>query len=245
MTLPPSKRVCRTVGAGARGFTLAAAPTITQTLGYRFGCETGPRMGYGAAFRRMNVHPRRWILTALAAFATSSASIGGGPVWSQAWAQAAPAGAGSAPTSSTGLPVPRFVSLKSDRVHVRQGPGVDHKVLWVYRRAGLPLEILQEFEGWRQVRDSEGATGWVLQSLVSGRRTALILPWEAKTAPLPQIALLSDDRPGAKPVAIVEAGVIANVRSCNGRWCYVSVGSFLGYVEQKKLWGVYDGEPVK
>jgi SH3-like domain-containing protein len=151
----------------------------------------------------------------------------------------------AAPQTSSGLPVPRFVSLKSDRVHVRQGPGTDHKVLWVYRRAGLPLEVIQEFEGWRQVRDSEGATGWVLQSLISGRRTALVMPWEAKAKPPPRIALLSDDRQSAKPVAIVEAGVIANVRSCDGRWCYVSIGEFLGYIEQKKLWGVYEGEPVK
>ncbi len=160
-------------------------------------------------------------------------------------------GASSAATTSapnspgSGLPVPRFVSLKSDRVHVRQGPGLDHKVLWVYRRVGLPLEVLTEFEGWRQVRDSEGATGWVLQSLISGRRTALVLPWEAKRTQPTQVALLADDRSNAVQVAIVEAGVIANLRSCNGQWCYVSVGEFRGYIEQPKLWGVYEGEPVK
>ena len=146
---------------------------------------------------------------------------------------------------TSGLPVPRYVSLKSDKVHIRQGPGTDHKVLWVYRRAGLPVEVIKEFEGWRQVRDSEGATGWVIQTLVSGRRTALILPWELKAAAPPQIALLDDDKASAKPVAIVEAGVIANIRSCDGKWCYVSVGDFRGYVEQKKLWGIYDGEIVK
>ncbi len=141
--------------------------------------------------------------------------------------------------------MPRFVSVKSDRVHIRQGPGTDHKVLWIYNRAGLPLEVIQEFEGWRQVRDSEGATGWVLQSLISGRRTALVMPWEMKAAKLPEVALLADDREGAKPVVIVEAGVITNVRSCDGRWCYVSVGTYRGYVEQKKLWGVYDKEQLK
>ena len=154
-------------------------------------------------------------------------------------AQAPPA------VQTSGLPVPRFVSLKSDRVHVRQGPGTDHKVLWVYRRAGLPVEVIKEFEGWRQVRDAEGVTGWVLQSLVSGRRTALVLPWEAKAAALPQVSLLADDRETAAPVAIVEAGVIANLRSCDGKWCYISVGDFRGYIQQAKMWGVYEGEKLK
>jgi SH3-like domain-containing protein len=145
----------------------------------------------------------------------------------------------------SGLPVPRFVSLKSDRVHVRQGPGTDHKVLWVYRRAGLPVEVIREFDGWRQIRDAEGVTGWVLQSLVSGRRTALILPWEMKAAQPPQLTLRDDDRDTAAAVAVVEAGVMANVRSCDGSWCYVSVGDYRGYIEQKTLWGVYPDEKFR
>ncbi len=161
-----------------------------------------------------------------------------------------PAVTAPSPAQTSGLAVPRFVSLKSDRVHVRQGPSTEHKVLWVYQRAGLPVEVLQEFEGWRQVRDADGVVGWVLQTLISGRRTALVLPWEQKaaeqkSAATPMTPLLADDKDSAKPVANVEAGVIANIRSCNGRWCYVSVGDFRGYIQQKKLFGVYDGETVK
>src|SRR5262245_55806966 len=86
-----------------------------------------------------------------------------------------------APTAGgSGLAVPRFVSLKSDRVNLRQGPGTDYPTAWVFRRAGLPVEVIKEFESWRQVRDAEGTTGWVLGSMLSGRRTALILPWEVK-----------------------------------------------------------------
>lgn len=149
------------------------------------------------------------------------------------------------PPAGSGLPVPRFVSLKSDRVHSRQGPGTDYKVLWVYRRAGLPVEVVREFEGWRQVRDSEGAEGWVLQSLVSGRRTALVMPWELKSANPPRLELLSDDKEGSSAVAVLEAGVIANIRSCDTRWCSVSVGDYRGYIEQKRLWGVYPGETIR
>jgi SH3-like domain-containing protein len=147
---------------------------------------------------------------------------------------------------ASGLPVPRFVSLKSDRVHSRQGPGTEYKVLWVYRRAGLPLEVIREYDGWRQVRDSEGAEGWVVQSLVSGRRTALVMPWELKDGKkAPKVKLLSDDRESSSPVAILEAGVITNIRSCDSRWCYVSVGDYRGYIEQKRLWGVYPGEIIR
>ena len=147
---------------------------------------------------------------------------------------------------ATGLPVPRFVSLKSDRVNMRKGPGTDYPTAWVYRRAGLPLEVIKEFEGWRQVRDADGASGWVLQTFLSGRRTALVLPWEVKPGtPTPKVALRDDNSERARPVAMVEAGVIANLATCDGRWCRVSIDKFRGYIEQKKLWGIYEGEVLK
>ena len=158
------------------------------------------------------------------------------------------AAGGGPPTvgAATGLVLPRFVSLKSDRVNLRQGPSTDYPTSWVYRRPGLPLEVIRELEGWRQVRDADSATGWVLQTSLSGRRTALVLPWEVMPGkPAPEVALRAEERDGASIVANVEAGVIANVRSCNGRWCYVTIGEFKGYIEQKKLWGVYEAEVIK
>jgi SH3-like domain-containing protein len=157
-----------------------------------------------------------------------------------------PAGAGSSLPGGSGLPLPRFVSLKSDRVNMRKGPGTDYPTAWVYRRAGLPLEVTKEFEGWRQVRDADGAAGWVLQSFLSGRRTALVLPWEIKPdTPAPKVALRRNDSERARPVAMIEAGVIANLSTCDGRWCRVNIDKFQGYIEQKKLWGVYEGEVLK
>ncbi len=155
--------------------------------------------------------------------------------------------AGDAPLASgSGLPVPRFVSLKSDRVNMRNGPGTDYPTGWVYRRAGLPLEVVKEFEGWRQVRDAEGATGWVLQSFLSGRRTGLVLPWERKPDKSPPVVpILASDSTSSTVVAQVEAGVIANLQGCDGRWCRVTIEQYSGYIEQKKLWGVYEGEAIK
>jgi SH3-like domain-containing protein len=145
-----------------------------------------------------------------------------------------------------GQPVPRFVSLKSDRVNLRAGPGTEFPAPWVFRRAGQPVEVIKEFEGWRQVRDADGVSGWVLQSFLSSRRTALVLPWEVKADVLPpQVTLHVSDSESSRPAAIVEAGVIADVQSCDGRWCQVSVERVRGYIEQKKLWGVYEGEILK
>ena len=179
----------------------------------------------------------------------------GAIVWgAMAWSVVAisPTGVAMAETATgatvgaSGLPVPRFVSLKSDRVNLRAGPSTDYPTAWIFRRAGLPVEVIRESDGWRQVRDAEGATGWVLQSMLSGRRTALVLPWEAKPgAKLPELDLRQSDSDSAIAVAKIEAGVIASVRACDKRWCQISVGDFKGYVEQKKLWGVYDGEVVK
>lgn len=150
------------------------------------------------------------------------------------------------PPSASGLPVPRFVSLKSDRVNLRNGPGTDYPTGWVYRRAGLPLEVIKEFDAWRQVRDSEGATGWILQSFLSGRRTGLVLPWERKSgAPPPLVPIMASDSDRSNVVVNVEAGVIADLHTCDGRWCRVTVDQYSGYIEQKKLWGVYQGETIK
>lgn len=147
--------------------------------------------------------------------------------------------------SASGLPLPRYVSLKSDRVNLRTGPGTEYPISWVFRRAGQPVEVLNELDAWRQVRDADGATGWVLQSMLSGRRTALILPWEAKNAKVPVVELRESESASAQMVASIEAGVIANVRSCGGRWCLVVVGDYRGFIEQKKLWGVHEGEVIR
>jgi SH3-like domain-containing protein len=142
--------------------------------------------------------------------------------------------------TASGLPVPRFVSLKSDHINVRGGPTKDNDVSWIYTKSGLPVEITAEFENWRRIRDSEGAEGWVYHSLLSGRRTAVVT-----TKSKDGFALLHDDAATASPVAArLEAGVVANVRHCTGSWCRISGNGFDGWIEQERLWGVYPDEQV-
>lgn len=141
----------------------------------------------------------------------------------------------------SGLPLPRFVSLKADEVNVRRGPGWDHGVAWVFRRIALPVEVIAEYDIWRQVRDSEGATGWVLGSLLSGRRTVLIAPWKTdkRTIDLYQAAGKSKD-----VRAKLAPGVLGDVERCDGVWCRIEAGGVSGYMSQELLWGVYPGESL-
>lgn len=140
----------------------------------------------------------------------------------------------------SGLPLPRFVSLKSDRVNVRGGPTKDHEVAWVYTRNGLPVEITAEFENWRKVRDSEGAEGWVYHSLLAGKRTAMVT-----LKPNDEFAILRDSPDQAGAVAAkLEAGVLATVKRCTGSWCRVVGSGFDGWIEQPRLWGVYPNEKI-
>lgn len=144
----------------------------------------------------------------------------------------------------SGLPVPRYVSLKTDRVNLREGPSKDHRTAWVFQRAGLPVEITAEYETWRRIRDAEGTEGWVLHSLLSGRRTALVMPW-AKTGTQP-LSLYDKADERAKVVAQLQPNVIANVKSCREGWCRVIIGNDTsGFIKQERLWGVYPNETVE
>jgi SH3-like domain-containing protein len=145
-------------------------------------------------------------------------------------------------TGKDGLPVPRFVSLKSDKVNVRKGPATDQAIVWVFSRAGLPVEVIAESDNWRRVRDSEGADGWVFHSLLSARRTVLVTPWSKDHSNVP---LYSSKSTSSRPVAQLQANVLGNVMNCDGEWCELSVDDYTGYVQQDQLWGVYKGEEIK
>ena len=142
--------------------------------------------------------------------------------------------------TSSGLPVPRYVSLKSDHVNVRAGPTKDNDVAWVFTRPGLPVEITAEYENWRRVRDSEGSEGWVYHSLLSGRRTAVVtMKNKDDLAPLYDRA-----DPSSAIAARLQAGVVAQVKTCDEHWCHIAGQGFDGWIEQQRLWGVYADEKV-
>ena len=128
--------------------------------------------------------------------------------------------------------VPRFVSLRADKINVRAGPGVQYPIVWVFLRRGLPVEVVAEFELWRKVRDRDGAEGWVHRSLLSGKRFAVV---HGKTIGV----LYRDAQQNSVPVARVEPGVIASIVKCAEAWCRIEAGGIRGWIVRTRLWGVY------
>jgi len=128
--------------------------------------------------------------------------------------------------------VPRFVSLRADKVNVRAGPGVQYPIAWVFLKRGLPVEVVAEFELWRKVRDSDGAEGWVHRSLLSGQRSAVVRGKSIRV-------LYRDADPGSVPVARVEPGVVAELLTCLNDWCRIETAGIRGWITRAQLWGVY------
>ena len=136
----------------------------------------------------------------------------------------------------SGLPIPRFASLKSDEVNVRTGPGSRYPVDWVFTRKNMPVEIVAEYENWRKIRDWQGASGWVYQGLLSGKRSFIV--------PAKPASLFKTPATSAAVVAKLEPEVVGEIRSCAGDWCRVRAGGVTGWVQRAGLWGVYKSEPI-
>jgi SH3-like domain-containing protein len=146
-----------------------------------------------------------------------------GPVWAE-----------EAKPSVSGLAVPRFVSLKADKVHLRVGPGRDYPIEWTYVKRGLPVEIIAEYDVWRKLRDFQGTEGWVHQQRLSGRRTAMV------TADL--LSLFRRPENNAPILAKIQAGVVVRLLSCQPQWCRIEADGFRGFAQRDGIWGVYPSE---
>ncbi len=134
----------------------------------------------------------------------------------------------------TGLPVPRFVSIKSSEANVRSGPGKRYPIQWVFKRRNLPVEITEEYEHWRKIRDIQSDQGWIHKSQLSGYRTGLVKTNGAKLYNSPTVK--------SSGLAVLENGVIVNLDSCKDGFCYAEVSKVKGYIEVNNIWGVYFGE---
>ena len=131
--------------------------------------------------------------------------------------------------SETGLPLPRYVSLRAGRANLRRGPATSHRVDWVLTRRGMPLEITAEHGLWRRVRDADGETGWLHHSLLRGDRTAMVT---AETLDLRAAA--SED---AVVTARAERGVILPIQTCIEDWCRLGAGRTAGWAPKAAIWG--------
>lgn len=139
----------------------------------------------------------------------------------------------------TGLPLPRFVSLRAGEVNLRTGPGVQYPVDWVYHRQNLPVEIIAEYGTWRKVRDWQGTQGWVHQSMVGAKRTFIV------TGDIRSVRRKGD--PKSDVIAKAEDGVIGRLLACPDvqGWCKVEVGGLEGWLRRVEFWGVHRNEVME
>lgn len=136
----------------------------------------------------------------------------------------------------SGNPLPRFISLAASEAYMRTGPGRQYPIRWVYKRRMLPLEVIDEHRAWRKVRDHDGETGWMHVSLLSSRRTAIIVG---------DTRGLYDEKSPASPLKMTaEAGVIGEISACEGIWCELEIDGTTGWIERRYLWGMYDREEL-
>ncbi len=135
----------------------------------------------------------------------------------------------------TNLEIPRFVSLGSNKINLRTGPGKRYPIEWVFKKKGMPVEIIQEFDTWRKIKDKEGNTGWAHKNLISGKRTGILID---------EYIILKKPIHDAKPIARVEKGVIVSLENCKLNWCKVEISGYKGWIERTKIWGVYPKEKI-
>ena len=132
--------------------------------------------------------------------------------------------------SVTNLPLPRFVSVKAAEANVRRGPGLTHRIDWVFKHRNMPVQITAEYGHWRRVEDRDGAGGWVHYSLLSGVRTVIVEE--------DMLALHNTPESGATVNVRLELGVIARLGDCQANWCELSVGGYEGWAERTAVWGI-------
>jgi len=135
---------------------------------------------------------------------------------------------------TTPLPIPRFVSLKSEEANLRSGPGKRYPILWVYRKEGMPMEVIEEYNEWRKVRDMDGSAGWLHKGLLSGNRMAIIRNQKQIIRRTP------NDK--AAPAFAAAKNVLGKLTKCEHDWCNIKIDGNQGWIEKTAIWGAYPAE---
>ena len=146
---------------------------------------------------------------------------------------ALPAAAGD---SEAQAKLPRFVSLRSDQVNLRVGPGQTYPIEWLLTRKGMPVEIVKEFQNWRMVRVWPDISGWILDRMVTAERHVIVAG----------AVRAMRNKPDAQSeiVARAEPGVVAKLLACQGDWCRIDAGGYQGWLRRGDVWGVLPDETV-
>ena len=145
--------------------------------------------------------------------------------------------AAAAPAVAQDKQPPYWASIASGQAMTRTGPGKNYPGVWLYQRRDLPVRVVKKYETWRLIQDPDGAQGWMLVTLLSDRRTAIVKPGDARP-----VRAAADD--GARVRYLVEPGVVGRIDKCRDGWCRIEVGKKDGFIRIADLWGVGAGEVV-
>ncbi len=140
-------------------------------------------------------------------------------------------------------PLPRFVSLRSDEVNLRTGPGMRYPIEWVLTKREMPVEVIAEHETWRKIRDAQGSEGWVHQTMLTGKRTVLVTGQGGIKASL----LVQAPQDGAPTIAKVEPGVVGRLLQCpRGKdYCKVELEGVQGWLKRGNFYGLKANEVIE
>lgn len=137
----------------------------------------------------------------------------------------------------SGMAIPRYVSLKYDEINVRVGPGKRYPIRYVYKRVGLPVQVVEEFAHWRKIADYEGSAGWVHKGAIDGKRTAIVMDkmqnLYAKPDATSNVTIRADKL------------VIGTLKKCEPDWCQLEIGTARGWIRKADIWGVTREEVFK
>ena len=143
----------------------------------------------------------------------------------------------AAPVAAQDKKPPYWASIASGEAMMRAGPGRNYPGIWLYKRRDLPIRVVKTFPNWRMIEDPDGTRGWMLVSLLSDRRTAIVKPGQVRS-----IHIRPED--ASRVRYNVEPGVVGRIEKCRDRWCHISVGKREGYIRVADIWGVGEGEIV-
>jgi SH3-like domain-containing protein len=135
------------------------------------------------------------------------------------------------------LPIPRFASIKSNEVNARRGPTTKSAIEWIFIKKGEPIEIIAEYEQWREVRDFKNEGGWIHSSMLSGKRSIII------NSPK-EVGLTKTASPNSKAIAKLKPNVRCRLKECKLDYCRVSCNHYIGWLPKTLIWGVYKDEKV-
>ena len=130
---------------------------------------------------------------------------------------------------------PYWASISASEALMRTGPGKTYPAKWLYRRADLPIKVLEVYPSWRKVQDPAGETGWMLVNLLSDTRTGLV----TGTEPRP---MHEEPNTSSRILFVAQPGVVGRLSECSGDWCAFDVGGRRGYISREHFWGTDSGE---